>query len=164
MPSVKYVALLCSSAMANFSNMEEQYASLINDTMMQEGFRSIGDHRAFLGSIATTLEPLTNYGCWCYFQDDHGRGKSHPQNEVDAICKVLHDGYECAIMDGVAEGEPCEPWTQDYQSANSLGRFDNSLQVACEAQNAGNNCAIRACVIEGNFILQVFATFLSGYK
>lgn len=164
MQNIKYFALLCGSTMANFSNMEDSYAALVNETIQQGGMRNLGaDHRAFLGSIATTLEPLTNYGCWCYFQDDHGKGKSHPQNEVDAICKVLHDGYECAVMDGLAEGEPCEPWTVEYESINSLGRFDNSLQVACEASNAGNNCAIRACVIEGNFILQVFATFLSGY-
>jgi hypothetical protein len=62
MQNIKYFALLCGSTMANFANMEESYAALINETIQQGGMRNLGaDHRAFLGSIATTLEPLTNY-------------------------------------------------------------------------------------------------------
>lgn len=163
----RYITLvaLFQHAQARFAQMDEQYAKLVNETIRMSQMGRFGaEHKAFLGIIAASLESLTNYGCWCYFEEEHGRGRSHPQNEVDAICKVMSDGYDCAIRDGLAEGEPCEPWTVEYNAAGSLGRFDNSLQVACQEANPGNTCGIRACTIEGNFVLQIFATFLSGYE
>ena len=42
---------------------------------------------------------IDGYGCWCYFEDDHGLGRSHPVNKIDETCKGIHDGYTCAIKD-----------------------------------------------------------------
>merc|ERR1712118_627542 len=67
--------------------------------------------RAFSGNIANAVERLDEYGCWCYFYDNVGRGKGTPVDELDGLCKTLHDGYTCAIIDGEAEGaDECIPW------------------------------------------------------
>merc|ERR1712066_675342 len=47
---------------------------------------------------------LRQYGCWCYFGNNWGKGRSIPQDGLASICKVLHQGYECARMDNEAEG------------------------------------------------------------
>ena len=67
-----------------------------------------------IGQVSTSLSAINGYGCWCYFADEHGKGHGVPVNKMDEICKVLHDGYECAIHDGSDESEECEPWTVDY--------------------------------------------------
>ena len=41
---------------------------------------------------------LDRYGCWCFFEDDHSRGRGAPVNEIDQLCKVLHDGYTCTAV------------------------------------------------------------------
>ena len=52
--------------------------------------------RAFTGIISVALEPITDYGCWCYFAQLKGSGP--PQNAVDQQCKTLQQGYDCAIL------------------------------------------------------------------
>merc|ERR1712110_665601 len=29
-------------------------------------------------------EDFNGYGCWCYFDELHGKGKSHPVDQMDA--------------------------------------------------------------------------------
>jgi len=143
---------------ASFDRMEDQFQKLVaksmNDTIPMNDFRGIGP-------VSTSLSAINGYGCWCYFADDHGKGHGVAQNRMDEICKILHDGYECAILDGTDENESCEPWTVDYTGSTTLGTSSQDVEIECEAKNT-NNCAIRACVIENNFILSVFAEFLSG--
>ena len=42
---------------------------------------------------------------WCFFDDDHGLGKGLPMDGIDAVCKNLHLGYECAMLD--VEADTC---------------------------------------------------------
>ena len=72
--------------------------------------------RAFSGNIANAVAQLDEFGCWCYFYDNVGRGKGTPVDEVDGFCKTLADGYQCAIIDAEAEGESCVPWEQARNS------------------------------------------------
>lgn len=108
------------------------------------------------------INALSNYGCWCYFGENVGKGRGPAVDEWDQACKVLGQGYECAVMDGASENEPCEPWSQetvpDWKTSNLL-IFNYigdpaGLKHRCEQDNAGNNCAIRTCIIEGNFLLE----------
>ena len=147
-----------SFTQANFDRMEDTFQKLLAESMNETV--SINDFRG-IGPISTSLSAINQYGCWCYFADDHGKGRGTAQNSMDAICKILHDGYECAILDGTEENEECEPWTVDYSGSTTLGDSSEQVVVECEAKN-NNNCAIRACVIENNFILSVFAEYLSG--
>ena len=101
------------------------------------------------------------HGCWCYFSNSQGKGKGKPIDFLDEMCKVLHDGYECAMRDAEEEGTTCIPWEVNYTAA--LGN-DINLTIAeeCYQLNLGNNCAIRACSIEGNFIRNLLEVFVSG--
>jgi len=151
--SSTFYAGLISLASAEWNQMEEDFAMLAqNYTAMHQGYRG------FTGIIATALSPINHYGCWCYFQQFAGRGT--PINEVDQICKVLQQGYECAYIDGVEEGEPCTAFETEYASGITIGSDD--VTIECQDKNPNNNCAMRSCIIEGNFVLSIFAAFFSN--
>merc|ERR1711885_54604 len=91
-----------------------------------------------------TINNMNEYGCWCYFGDDHGRGKGTPVDAIDEMCKNLHDGYECAMRDAEEEGTTL------------------STAEECANVNSGNNCVIRACTVEGTFVANLLDVFFSG--
>jgi len=108
---------------------------------------------------------MNEMGCWCYFGDDHGRGKGPAIDELDNICKTLSDGYDCAIIDHEEENNKrshtdCVPWEVEYNSG--LGGTNLELAEACYNSNPKNNCAARACIVEGNFVAQLTMYFISG--
>jgi len=115
--------------------------------------------RAFSGNIQTAVERLDEYGCWCYFYDNVGRGKGTPVDEIDGFCKTLADGYQCAIIDGESEGNSCVPWEVNYSPGAGQGpdRF-----ASCQTNNPADNCAARACSVEGIFVDNLFAFLISG--
>jgi len=114
--------------------------------------------RAFADKIQATIPLLDEYGCWCYFFDNVGRGKGTPVDEIDAMCKTLGEGYECAIRDSEDEGIECTPWEIDYLQGTGTGR---ALYDSCIELN-DNSCAARACAVEGNFVESVFAVLVTG--
>jgi len=157
-----FITVITSTATlvaANFDNMENQFQKLIAESM-NDSMPNMNDFRG-IGPISTSLSAINGYGCWCYFADDHGKGHGTPQNRMDEICKTLHDGYECAILDGSEADESCEPWTVGYSGTTTLGGVTQEIITECEIKNE-SDCSIRACVIENNFILSVFAEYLSG--
>jgi len=115
--------------------------------------------RAIVAMLGDQFDNIDGYGCWCYFDDNHGRGRSHPVNEMDALCKYLVEGYDCAIIDADLEGatEACIPWEVSYTAA-SIG--DNVVEE-CNEHNT-DNCAIRACIVESTFATSVFRLMISG--
>ena len=107
-------ALFAAIVNADFALMNRNYDMLIQ----QDRSLNPDNDRAL---SQDTLNNLQEYGCWCYFDDLHGKGKSHPVNQVDSACKTLADGYECAMIDGDDEGEPCVPWEIGYNSSTAFG-------------------------------------------
>ena len=85
---------------ASFKLMKDSYAQLV---------KQIGGDRNLLN---TALANVNNYGCWCYFDDQVGNGKGEPMDLIDAECRNLHRGYECAV----ADINGCVPWTQLYSA------------------------------------------------
>lgn len=80
--------------------------------------------RTFNGNLAVAIKAMNNMGCWCYFGEDHGKGKGPPLDELDEICKTLADGYDCAMIDyendpktGHSHNDICIPWEVEYKSA-----------------------------------------------
>lgn len=124
--------------------------------------RGAGSQTSMVSNIHTSIQQISNYGCWCYFQEAHGNGRGAPVDDVDQYCQYLHHGYECAMIDAEIEGKECVPWKQGYNSSVILGNTQEQLNVECEAKNQGNNCAIRACLVESYFVLNIFGAFLSG--
>ena len=90
---------LISPIFSKLTQMETMFGELKNKTL---GYRGILE-----GAVQSTLAPIWNYGCWCYFQDDHGKGSGEPQNSVDQYCQALHHAYTCIIMDAADENEAC---------------------------------------------------------
>merc|ERR1711865_1290771 len=111
------------------------------------------------------MKLLNQYGCWCYFETDHGRGKGEAVNKVDQLCKTLHDGYECAIKDGYDLSQACVPWEVVYNSATGFGLGSNDIEnmrTECEDRNGVDSCEARACMVEGWFVMQIVDLFVSG--
>lgn len=121
------------------------------------------DGRVFQGQLDSAIDSLNEMGCWCYFDNDHGRGKGKPVDEIDGFCKILHDGYECAMRDAENEGTTCIPWEVEYKAA--VGGSLVTTFEACQAANSDkSNCAVRACTVEGTFVenITAFLVFNNG--
>ena len=97
------------SISAGLAMMDKQFAELINATYDYED-------RAITHILGFALPYIDHSGCFCYFNENHSKGKGQPQSKVDGWCKQLHEGYECAIMDSENEGYDCIPWEVDYPS------------------------------------------------
>ena len=106
---------------------------------------------------------IDQYGCWCYFENDHGRGKGAPVDSVDAMCKNLAMAYDCAMMDVAEETgvDDCVPWEVSYNAGLSFGI--GALVPTCRDLNPGpdNLCAQYACMAEGAFVINVISAFLN---
>jgi len=138
------------AASADLAAISQRLLQMVGDSSM----------RAFDKSqIADTVPQLDEFGCWCYFGENVGRGKGQPVDEVDSICKMLADGYECAIRDSEDEGLACTPWEVDYNAGTGSGKV---LYNNCLEQNSNNTCAARACTVELNFVETMFAYLLGG--
>jgi len=140
--------LAATVALADKQSIDDHLVSLVKNSSL----------RAFADKIADSIPLLDEYGCWCYFYDNVGRGKGSPVDEVDAMCKMLAEGYECAIRDSEEEGLDCVPWEVNYHAGTGSGR---DLYNSCKEQN-DNLCSARACAVEGNFVESVFAVLISG--
>ena len=129
----------------------------------------IGDH---------FFDQMNGYGCWCYFdQDGHGKGKSNPQDDLDAFCKSLHEAYDCMILDHDSENkkskhkrhenddkdEECYPWATKYSPA-MLGETDTIIDSCYKKNFKKGSCAVRACTVESQFVSSVFKYLIQGGK
>lgn len=145
------------------------------DSETEKKLRSFGSSWA-----QEIIQNINGYGCWCYFQDNHGKGNGPAQNEVDNQCKILHEGYSCILMDAEEEGDDdCVPWDVSYNSATGLGllvndvytnkknqnnndSLENALRYRCRKANKKNKCGERACIVENYFVVRMVRLFLHG--
>merc|ERR1712060_190104 len=147
MKSIFAIAALAGSAHAGFQSMVESMDQ--NEDVTRSVSVILGD---------TSMAAIRNYGCWCFFDDDHGQGKGAPVDGVDAICKNLHMGYDCAMMDyAEATGnDDCVPWEVTYNAGMSFGI--GALVDTCNNLNT-ELCAQYACMVEGAFIVNIIGAF-----
>ena len=157
---VKYKFALCNLTLLPIAYPKtlQQMANLVEAQTQRQTGRSFG------GQLQTAIESMNEMSCWCYFGDDHGRGRGPVMDEIDQICKTLADGYDCAMIDHEEElrrnsNDDCVPWDVDYRSA--VGGTSEQLTEACNRLNR-NKCAARACIVEGNFISSLTLHFISG--
>ena len=71
------------SVEAGMHQMEHDLKKLVELKQEQMGRspEASGLTRGFSG--VTLLTPIWGYGCWCYFQEDIGKGMGEPVNAVD---------------------------------------------------------------------------------
>jgi len=151
---------------SSFTEMENSFAEIMKN-------KTASFDRAFpVNQFALSLV-AENYGCWCHSLKEHtGKGKSKPLDSLDALCKNLSEGYDCASIDAEAEGLTCNAWEEDYSDADGNSVGCGTLKVAADvvgipesiiAQlgiNVVSNCKKQACLIEQNFVNNVAALFL----
>lgn len=108
---------------------------------------------------------IQEYGCWCYLDSDgHGQGRGPAKNEVDRLCKQLHDGWECTNMDNSTceahvvehEVEYPPPLPNGWTEANM-----DDLTTKCEALNE-NGCTVTACMIDSYFMAELLKMFIAN--
>lgn len=164
------LALFAAKAYASSSSMDSEFAAgmaaagvSVNpcDPEIEE---CPANPRTIFGS---DMGLINQYGCWCYFEDEHSRTKGGPVDQIDILCKRLHDGYSCAMMDGTAAGFDCIPWEVNYNSAVGSGlalNMDiNTIRTECDTQNPNTvSCENWACKIEGYFVQQLLMYFVNG--
>lgn len=108
------------------------------------------------------IQNIVNYGCWCYFEENHGMGRGSPVDAVDAHCKTLHLAYECAMKDYHDETglTDCVPWHVDYNAGVGSQGLDEIVHT-CRKVNPDNLCSQYACMSEGVFVINMIRTFLA---
>lgn len=162
---ISLVALSIGSTQANWERIMDDFSS--NADAINNLRSARGDDRAI---TASDMALVNEYGCWCYFQDDHHKGRGQPVDALDHLCKQLHDGYTCAMHDARQSGDfSCVPWNIFYNSAVGTGLGINmdieTLRTECGQQNplpSFNPCANWACRIEGYFVQQLIFFFVNG--
>lgn len=103
---------------------------------------------------------IDQYGCWCYFDEDHGAGKGSPVDGLDRVCKTLSHCYDCAILDIINDtgADTCVPYEVSYLSGAGFGI--DGIQFTCETNNA-DACAQYACMCEGIFVFRLIEALTS---
>lgn len=117
-----------------------------------------------------TLESIGDYGCWCNFNSEE-RWKikrvvsSTKMDELDALCKKLHDGYNCLKMDGVCNTEdgqdPIEGVKWKLDKRRFLSTNIASIKTACAKKFNRHPCQKRVCLLENIFIIDLFTLYQS---
>merc|ERR1712178_361160 len=145
---------------AGISEMKRDFNSLkvaaaINKS--NDSSLTAGELRSISSTFGPVFESFNGYGCWCYFEDEHGHGRGQAVDEVDQCCHDLANGYDCAIMDS---NNACIPWEVDYVSG--IGGGPDSIVSRCEEFNIFSECAQIACKIEGLFVQRMFDLIIAN--
>jgi len=162
-------ALFAGSALAGFSDMRRDFENMANRYV--RGLVESGqaqDRRISDILTGDNFDRINEYACWCYFEDDHGRGHGKPLNGIDHLCKKLSDGYDCCMLDfsTLTGNDSCVPWEIFYLPGTGTGEVN--LDANCNGFNPvnpvtqNNFCANCACKVEGIFVLRAFNLFIAG--
>lgn len=141
---------------ADFKNYKDLAKNETNEP--SSDFRGIDNG---FGGGFISVEQISSYGCWCNLNvTTTPKGYGEPVDEIDALCKTLVEGYRCAILDEKSAGETeCEPWRVTYQS-----QVLSTSYSQCQLSNPNDNCAAKACSIEGSFIGGLLTFFFQNLK
>jgi len=66
----------------------------------------------------------------------------------------MQHGFECAVLDTPG----CVPWDISYES-HSFSPTAENVHLPCYENNAGDECKTAACIIEANFLANIFKAF-----
>jgi len=150
---------LAGYATASFLTMSVEIKNGINRAVAEA--RSNGD-RNLDQIFGAGLNNIRDYGCWCFFLEEAGNGKSSPVDAIDRLCKDLQHGYACAVSDvfDATGDDSCDPTLEPYFSGTSFGL--EGVVDSCNALNVDFGlCAQLACMVEGVFVIQTLQAFVS---
>ena len=80
---------------------------------------------------------------------------------IDESCRDLMNAYKCIEIDELENGNPkCDAQAVDY-TPYDFHVISADLEDGCTRGNVGNECAIKACIVEGAFTFN-FISFISS--
>jgi len=147
-------SLLCPNVLGGYSIMRQRLARMVSNSSNSNGPSA----RFSDFQIDNFFSDIHNgWGCWCYFDENSGRGRGQALNEGDALCKTMQHGYECIQL----ENADCTPWAADYTEV-SFFVAEEAIMSTCEAANTGDNCKINSCAVETRFVNKVYGLLNVG--
>ena len=135
------------------------YASLTEMSNMNcdPAFCTAGQPNVALSNIQD------NYGCWCYFAGNFVRGKGAAQDSIDSLCKNLHRGYRCCIIDDDEVGVDCDPGDVTYNIFTLTS--DDDFETQCTTANpSADACTLRTCIVEHSFMWHLGQLLADGFS
>ena len=69
---------------------------------------------------------------------------------IDESCRELMNAYRCIEIDEEAAGRECDAQAVEYVPYN-LNVISADLEDGCTQGNVGDECATKACIVEGAF-------------
>ena len=132
------------------------FSTLITAAISAHKNRTTINHDLFrkLQDFSVINSNLNSYGCWCYF-DSHSEAQGPIMDIYDSFCRDLHHGYSCIMM----QEDGCIPWEVDYVSA--VGNNVDAIRSNCAKTNAGDQCKIKACIVEMYFYTRALDMLIS---
>ena len=121
-----------SPAFADVAKMQEAIDWFVSNSTSSNGPTARNVQEVSFLLVSDWLDQIDQYGCWCYFGGSYTEGKSKPVSQMDAYCKSLQDGYQCAIMDA---GDNCQPSKVAY-NLNAMFYYvpeDNQIDECTKA-------------------------------
>jgi len=163
-PSAKRITQIRNGMIRQFKNvtklppaLSQWYRGWRQNALTRScGTRTIAECNSFV-----PFDSIWEYGCWCYFGDDAGKGQGPVQNEVDELCKNLQTCYRCAKLDSLEDNEICKPGQIEYNvNVNSIS--NQGALLVCQHPLNTEDCQVHVCSCEVNFISKLLQLFFSG--
>jgi len=146
--SLKYAVFLPATALSTMYSINNQMEQILK---LRNASGTLSRSAQFQNTAGVYASNLADYGCWCFpGAGQYARGE--PVDDFDSACKLLHEGYECARLDGIERGEACASNEINYSYDSSISLTVEEIQLGCENSNVGNQCAIDACKVERWFV------------
>lgn len=124
--------------------------------------QEIQDGLTRLNAAPSLFNSLDNYGCWCTLNSNWQSASGKVQNEIDSECRKLVKGYRCAKSD--FDFDFCDPYLISYNEFDVQPESTVADMVEfCKTNNAGSDCAINTCVMDGNFIQKMAVLLETDY-
>jgi len=110
-----------------------------------------GAHQIAQNSLLSeTISSISQYGCWCDFENGMKDGAGQPVNAVDEACRDLQLGYQCVKIDSRETDDHCDPDNTEYTL--TFGVDVEFLDFMCNLLNDYDPCKARLCALESYFI------------
>merc|ERR1712018_612390 len=75
---------------------------------------------------------------------------------------TLNQCYQCIKIDGQTDDDySCEPYSTNYTVPYHKSVIEEGVVLACTQANPGNQCAIRTCCCDTNFVTELLDHFFS---
>jgi len=161
---------------ADLSSIQNQIAKIIEarntttpvgPTLRQFGTNQFNEeypygNMAFIDNFILPWATGSGYGCWCYFGSEWSHAGGPVQDEFDAVCKQLINGYRCARIDAMLRDENCDAGVVTYTEVIYSPDYE-VVRESCTINNLDDQCAIDACILEMSFVSQFVNAVVLAY-